>query len=94
MSLSHDLADALDAVVDVHEAAGLLAVAPDLDLVLAGLLGVNHLAADRGRRLFAAAVPGAVRAVDIVEAGDARRTRPKSSRKWRHIRSEKSFSQP
>ena len=62
---------ALDAVVDVHEAAGLLAVAPDLDLVLAGQLGGDDLAADRGRRLLAAAVPGAVRAVDVVVARDA-----------------------
>ena len=61
---------AVDAVVDVHERAGLLAVAPDLDLVLARQLGVDHLAADRGRRLLAAAVTGAVRAVDIVVARD------------------------
>src|SRR5262249_6000947 len=56
------------AVVDVHEGAGLLAVAPDLDLVLARQLGGDHLAADRGRRLLAAAVIGAVRAVDVVVA--------------------------
>ena len=68
----HDRLDALEAVVDVHEAAGLLAVAPDLDLVLAGSLGLDDLAADGGRRLLAAAVPGAVRAVDVVEAGHAR----------------------
>ena len=66
------ICDALHAVVDVHEAAGLLAVAPDLDLVLAGELGLDHLAADRGGSLLAAAVPGAAAAVDVVEARHAR----------------------
>src|SRR4051812_24968147 len=65
----HDPLDAIDAVIDVHEAAGLIAVAPDIDLMLAGGFGVDHFAADRGGGLFASAVPGAVRAVDIVEAG-------------------------
>src|SRR5919106_138196 len=42
---------ALQAVVDVGEAAGLLAVAPDLDAVVAGERGGGHLAADGGRCL-------------------------------------------
>ena len=68
----HDHVDALDAVVDIHEAAGLRAVAPDLDLAAAAVLGGDHLTADGRRGLLAAAVPGAVRAVDVVEAGDVR----------------------
>src|ERR1700704_5420711 len=40
------------AVVDVHEASRLLAVAPDLDLIRAGHHGLRDLAADRGRRLL------------------------------------------
>src|SRR5688572_11872539 len=71
-----DYVDALEAVGDVHERAGLLAVAPDLDLVLAGHLGLDDLAADRGGGLLAAAFPGAERAVDVVEARDARRDLP------------------
>src|SRR5581483_2896780 len=46
--------------------AGLLAVAPDLDLVLARELGGDDLAADRGRRLLAPAVVGALGSVDVV----------------------------
>ena len=72
MSLSMIICVPFEAVVDVHEAAGLLAVAPDLDLVSPVSLASIDLAADRGRRLLAAAVPGAVRAVDVVEAGHAR----------------------
>ena len=68
----HQTNAAFDTVVDVHEAARLLAVAPDLDLVLAAALAWMHLAADGGRRLLAAAVPRAVGAVDVVEAGDPR----------------------
>ena len=63
---------AVDAVIDIHEAAGLFAVAPDLDLVLAGELRLGDLAADRGGRLLTPAVPRAVRAVDVVVASDAR----------------------
>src|SRR5205085_638224 len=63
---------ALEAVGDVHEAAGLVAVAPDLDLVAAGELGLDHLAAHRRRCLLAAALEGAVGAVNVVVAGDAR----------------------
>ena len=61
---------------------------------LPGQLGLDDLAADGGGGLLAAAVPGAVGAVDVVEAGDAGLERPKSSRKWRHMRSLNSFSQP
>ena len=61
------------AVVDVHEAPRLLAVAPDLDGVRAAQLGLGDLAADRGGRLLAAAVVGAVGPVDVVIAGHASR---------------------
>jgi hypothetical protein len=61
----------LGAVIDVHEGAGLFAVAPDLDLVGAGVLGLDDFAADGGGSLLAAAGPGAERAVDVVIAGDA-----------------------
>ena len=63
--------NALHAVVDIHEAAGLVAGAPDLDFVLAAELGLDHLAANGRRGLFAAAIPGAVRTIDVVEAGHA-----------------------
>ena len=56
-------------------------------------LRLGDLAADRRRRLLAAAVPGAVRAVDVVVAGDARR-QAEVLGKCRHIRSVNSFSQP
>src|SRR5690606_36108854 len=59
-----------DAVVDVGEAPGLVAVAPDLDGVPTGQLGGGHLAADGRRRLLPPAVVGAVGAVDVVVAGD------------------------
>ena len=62
---------AVDAIVDVLEAAGLVAVAPDFDGVVAGELRFDDLAADGGGGLFAAAVLRAVRAVDVVVAGDA-----------------------
>ena len=39
---------------------------------LAAELGFDHFAADGGGRFFAAAVPGAVRTVDVVEARHAR----------------------
>ena len=65
----HQPQQALHAVVDVHEGAGLLAVAPDFDL--AAVRGQRDLAGDGGRRLFLAAVVGAQRAVDVVEAHDA-----------------------
>src|SRR5690606_7699196 len=69
----HNELSALDAVVNEHEAAGLLPVPPDLDLVPARKLGLDHLAADGGRRLFAATIEGAVWAINVVEARNSRR---------------------
>jgi hypothetical protein len=60
---------ALQAVVDVHERTGLLAVAPDLDLVLPAQLRRDDLPAGRRRGLFPAAVVGAVRTVHVVVPG-------------------------
>ena len=57
----------LDAVVDVHEAAGLMAVTPNLDLVIARHFGFEHFAADGRGGLLPAAVPCAMRAVDVVK---------------------------
>eukprot|EP00964_Phaeocystis_antarctica_P082132 scaffold51468_cov56-Phaeocystis_antarctica.AAC.4 len=67
----HQPQDALHRVVDVAEGARLLAVAPHLELLLRG----DRLAAEGGRRLLAAALPRAARAVDVVEAADARLVR-------------------
>ena len=64
---AHEAQDALDAVVDEGEGAGLLAVAPHLK----GLVGADDLAAEGGGGLLASAGPGAVGAVDVVEACDA-----------------------
>ena len=60
---------AVGAVIHIHEAAGLFAVAPDVDGVVAAEFGLDDLAADGGGRFFAASVPSAVRAIDIVIAG-------------------------
>src|SRR5207253_7241912 len=66
---AHQARAALQALVDVEERSGLLAVAPDLDLATRGRLG--HFAAERRRRLFLAVVPGPQRAEDVVEAREA-----------------------
>src|SRR5207245_11394861 len=68
----HDPIDATDAVIDVHEAARLVALAPDLNLVVATKLCLDDLAANGSGRLLPAAVPSAVRAVDVVETAAAR----------------------
>ena len=69
----HERLGAVHAVIDVHEAPRLLAVAPDLDLTLPRHKRGDHFAADRGRRLFPSAVIGPVRPVDVVIARHARR---------------------
>src|SRR6185437_114798 len=60
-----------NAVIDVHEAPRLRAVAPYFDFAFAGELGLNDFATQRGRRLFPAARPGAEGAVNVVIAGHA-----------------------
>src|SRR5215472_11096328 len=57
---------ASDAVVDVHKAACLVTVAPDLNLVVARKLRFEHLAAYGRRRLLAASHPGALWTVHVV----------------------------
>src|SRR6201992_1958955 len=67
----HDAMNALDAVIDIHERTGLLAVAPYLDL--AGIRSVCDFAAHPRRRLFTATVIGAERTIDVVETNHAGR---------------------
>src|SRR3954467_11576015 len=69
----HDLVDSLNTVIDVHKATGLLAVAPDLNLVLTRLDSANDLTANCRRRLLAATVPCSMWTIHIVEPSDARR---------------------
>mmetsp|Transcript_6227 Transcript_6227/g.20641 ORF Transcript_6227/g.20641 Transcript_6227/m.20641 type:complete len:219 (+) Transcript_6227:424-1080(+) len=64
----HQPDDALDGVVNVAEGARLLPVAPHLELARR----CDALAAKCGGRLFAPSLPRAERAVDVVEAADAR----------------------
>mmetsp|Transcript_18288 Transcript_18288/g.61458 ORF Transcript_18288/g.61458 Transcript_18288/m.61458 type:complete len:217 (-) Transcript_18288:489-1139(-) len=64
----HQPDDALDGVVNVAEGARLLPVAPHLELARR----CDGLAAKCGGRLFAPSLPRAERAVDVVEAADAR----------------------
>src|SRR3974390_702430 len=67
----HNQVDPFQAIVDVHEAAGLLATAPNLDVVFPLDLRLNHLAADRCWSLLAAAEPGAPGSVYVVETSHA-----------------------
>src|SRR5258708_21963787 len=63
----HDEIDSLHAIVNVHEAPGLFATAPDFDFVFAAELRFDDFSADCGRRLFAAPVPGAPPATDLLK---------------------------
>eukprot|EP00968_Pinguiococcus_pyrenoidosus_P003991 scaffold264_cov317-Pinguiococcus_pyrenoidosus.AAC.5 len=64
----HDAQDPLHAVIDEHEGARLLSVAPHLE----DLVRADRLAAEGRRGLLPSALPGAHRSVDVVEASDAR----------------------
>src|SRR5215469_12428635 len=68
----HDHLRSQHTIIDVHEAARLVTGTPDLDLMFTRPLGLNHLAADRGRRFLTAAIPGAMRPIHIVEPGYTR----------------------
>ena len=68
----HNQVQALDAVIGVHEAAGLIAGTPDFNFVFTTDFRFNYFAADRGGGFFAAAKPGAPGAVHVMKAGDAR----------------------
>src|ERR1043166_5690925 len=61
----------LKAVIDVHETAGLMAVAPDFNFMLSRELGLDDFPADCGRRLFPPAIVSAIRPINIMETGDA-----------------------
>src|SRR3989442_4605399 len=65
-----DHVDAFDAICDVHEASGLMAVSPNLDLAAAVVDGLDDFPADRRRGFLAPAVPGAVWAIHVVETGN------------------------
>src|SRR5215469_5804572 len=65
----HDFVDALDAVVYVHEAARLMAIAPDFNGAAAHIYRFNYFATNGGWRFLAAAIPGAMRPVHVVESG-------------------------
>src|SRR5262249_36633593 len=67
-----DAQGAFRAIVDVDEASRLLAVAPDVDGVIAGDFRLRHLAADRRRRLLAPAIVGAEGSIAVVIARHAR----------------------
>jgi hypothetical protein len=64
----HDHVDALEAIVYIHEAPRGGAVSPDVDFARTSINSLNDLPADCCRRFFASAVPGAVRAVNVVES--------------------------
>src|SRR5213078_630963 len=68
-----DAIDAIQAIVDVHKASRLMAVAPDLDFAVPAQLGLDHLTANGRRGFFPPPVPRAVGTVDVVKTGDARR---------------------
>src|SRR5207245_23550 len=68
----HERLGSVQAVIYVHETPRLLAVAPDLNLTLPRHQRGDHLAANRGRRLFPPAVIRPMRPVDVVIAPDAR----------------------
>lgn len=63
----HQAEHTLDALANEAERAGLLAVTPHLKAVS----GADGLAAKGSWSLFASALPGAVRTIDVVEAGNA-----------------------
>ena len=68
---THQAIDPFQAIVNVAERTGLLAIAPHFDLMVAGQFGHCHLAAHGCRGLFAAAVPCSEIAKNIMETHDA-----------------------
>ena len=66
---TEDQIDSFDAVVDVHETAGLIAAAPNFDFMLSGEFCFHYFSADGRGRFFPAAIPRAPGTVDVVEAG-------------------------
>mmetsp|Transcript_2904 Transcript_2904/g.8875 ORF Transcript_2904/g.8875 Transcript_2904/m.8875 type:complete len:266 (-) Transcript_2904:197-994(-) len=64
----HEANDTLDGIVNVAERSCLLTIAPHLKF----LVGGNTLTAEGSWGLLASALPGSVRAVDVVESADSR----------------------
>src|SRR5436305_14689993 len=62
--------DPLHAIVDIHKAAGLRAVAPDVDRVISMIHRGDYFAADCRRSFLPPAIPGAPRPVDVMKPGD------------------------
>src|SRR5438552_4010479 len=67
-----DHIDALEAIVDIREAARLKAISPNSDAAGASIERVDDLATDGRRRLFPTAVPRPEWTVDIVKPRDER----------------------
>src|SRR5262249_52090389 len=57
---------AVQAIINIHEAASLLAIAPNFDLMFSRKNRHCDFARYRCRRLFAATIPGSVRSIDVV----------------------------
>jgi len=66
----HDLVDAMNAIIYPHKTAGLFAITPDHDLVLASIFGLDHFACYGCRSFFTPAIPGPIGAVNIMITGD------------------------
>jgi len=68
----HEHLHALQAVVNVHETARLMAVAPNLNLMFAGELGHDHLPAHRAGAFSRPPSHVPWRAIDVVKPRQAR----------------------
>src|SRR5271168_2748485 len=68
----HQPLGALKAVVDIHEASGLLAIAPYFDLMIACHHRKRDFARNRSRSLLAPPVPRSERSIHVVIATDPR----------------------
>src|SRR3954453_19998260 len=64
--------DSFYAIIDIHEAASLLAIAPDVDLQILAIDSVDQFAADCRRSFLPSAIPGAIWAVDVVKSRNKR----------------------
>src|SRR5215472_8556554 len=61
----------MQAVIDVHEAARLLSIAPYFDFQVTREFGVDDFPANGCRRFLAAAIPGSIGTIDIMKASHA-----------------------
>ena len=66
----HQTRHSAHAIIDVHEGSRLLAISPDLYLVIPRVGRLDDLAAESSRRLLAPSDPGPEGAVDVVKAED------------------------